>query len=74
MALAGRRRCSLNSRNARVVFDYFTGYKLGLTATTREYLRRFDSAQPGTRDPRNVYKCERLLLRDTYVSLNQFAP
>ena len=50
------------------------GYKLGLTATPREYLRRFDSAQPGTRDPRNVYECERRLLRDTYVSLNQFAP
>ena len=56
------------------MFDYFTGYKLGLTATPREYLRRFDSAQPGTRDPRNVYERERRLLRDTYVSLNQFAP
>ena len=74
MALAGRRCCSLNSRNARAVFDYFIGYKLGLTATPREYLRRFDSAQLGTRDPRNVYECERRLLRDTYVPLNQFAP
>ena len=56
------------------MFDYFIGYKLSLTATPREYLRRFDSAQPGTRDPRNVYERERRLLRDTYMSLNQFAP
>ena len=28
--------------NARAVFDYFIGYKLGLTATPRDYLRRFD--------------------------------
>jgi type I restriction enzyme, R subunit len=26
--------------NARAVFDYFIGYKLGLTATPRDYLRR----------------------------------
>jgi type I restriction enzyme R subunit len=35
--------------NARAVFDYFIGYKLGLTATPRDYLRRFDSSKPGTR-------------------------
>jgi hypothetical protein len=29
--------------NARAVFDYFIGYKLGLTATPRDYLKRFDS-------------------------------
>jgi type I restriction enzyme R subunit len=28
--------------NARAVFDYFIGYKLGLTATPRDYLKRFD--------------------------------
>ncbi len=49
--------------NARAVFDYFIGYKLGLTATPRDYLRRFDSAKPGTRDPREA---ERRLLLDTY--------
>jgi type I restriction enzyme R subunit len=49
--------------NARAVFDYFIGYKLGLTATPRDYLRRFDSASPGTRDPREA---ERRLLLDTY--------
>lgn len=49
--------------NARAVFDYFIGYKLGLTATPRDYLRRFDSANPTTRDPREA---ERRLLLDTY--------
>ncbi len=49
--------------NARAVFDYFIGYKLGLTATPRDYLRRFDSAKAGARDPREA---ERRLLLDTY--------
>ena len=49
--------------NARAVFDYFIGYKLGLTATPRDYLRRFDSSTPKTRDPREA---ERRLLLDTY--------
>ena len=48
--------------NARAVFDYFIGYKLGLTATPRDYLRRFDSSK-STRDPREA---ERRLLLDTY--------
>lgn len=49
--------------NARAVFDYFIGYKLGLTATPRDYLRRFDQANRTTRDPREA---ERRLLLDTY--------
>ncbi|MBM4124808.1 MAG: DEAD/DEAH box helicase, partial [Nitrospira sp.] len=49
--------------NARAVFDHFIGYKLGLTATPRDYLHRFDSSNPGTRDPREA---ERRLLLDTY--------
>lgn len=49
--------------NARSVFDYFIGYKLGLTATPRDYLRRFDANKPATRDPREA---ERRLLLDTY--------
>jgi type I restriction enzyme R subunit len=49
--------------NARAVFDYFIGYKLGLTATPRDYLRRFDNTNPSTRDPREA---ERRLLLDTY--------
>jgi type I restriction enzyme, R subunit len=49
--------------NARAVFDYFIGYKLGLTATPRDYLKRYDRANPTTRDPREF---ERRLLLDTY--------
>lgn len=49
--------------NARAVFDYFIGYKLGLTATPRDYLRRIDQATPTTHDPREF---ERRLLLDTY--------
>ena len=49
--------------NARAVFDYFIGYKLGLTATPRDYLKHFDESNINTRDPRET---ERRLLRDTY--------
>ena len=49
--------------NARAVFEYFVGYKLGLTATPRDYLKKFDAAKPSTRDPREA---ERRLLLDTY--------
>ena len=48
--------------NARAVFDYFVGYKLGLTATPRDYLRRFES-KPNSRDP---HEAERRLILDTY--------
>jgi type I restriction enzyme R subunit len=49
--------------NARAVFEYFVGYKLGLTATPKDYLKRFNSAKPTTKDPREH---ERRLLLDTY--------
>ena len=49
--------------NARAVFDYFVGYKLGLTATPRDYLKKFHKSTPTTRDPREF---ERRLLLDTY--------
>jgi type I restriction enzyme R subunit len=49
--------------NARAVFDYFVGYKLGLTATPRHYLKNFINTSAATRDPREV---ERRLLLDTY--------
>jgi type I restriction enzyme R subunit len=49
--------------NARAVFEYFVGYKLGLTATPRDYLKKFDAKKPSTRDPREA---ERRLLLDTY--------
>lgn len=48
--------------NARAVFDYFIGYKLGLTATPRDYLKRF-TTKAAARDPREA---ERRLLLDTY--------
>ncbi len=47
--------------NARAVFDFFVGAKLGLTATPRDYLKRFD--RQNTRDPREF---ERRMLLDTY--------
>ena len=49
--------------NARAVFEYFVGYKLGLTATPRDYLRGFEALAPGANDPR---ESERRLLLDTY--------
>ena len=49
--------------NARAVFEYFVGYKLGLTATPRDYLKKYDASKPTTRDPREQ---ERRLLLDTY--------
>ena len=49
--------------NARAVFDYFVGYKLSLTATPRDYLKRFDREASTGRDPREY---ERRLLLDTY--------
>ncbi|MFA6902547.1 MAG: DEAD/DEAH box helicase family protein [Gallionellaceae bacterium] len=49
--------------NARAVFDYFIGYKLGLTATPRDYLKKFNKAKSNTKDPREY---ERRLLLDTY--------
>jgi len=48
--------------NARAVFDYFIGYKLGLTATPRDYLKKLDKTK-NTKDPREL---ERRLLLDTY--------
>jgi type I restriction enzyme R subunit len=47
--------------NSRAVFEYFVGYKLGLTATPKNYLRGFDNASP---DDQREY--ERRLLVDTY--------
>ena len=49
--------------NARAVFEYFVGYKLGLTATPKDYLKKFNTAKPTTKDPREQ---ERRLLLDTY--------
>ena len=47
--------------NSRVVFEYFVGYKLGLTATPKNYLKGID---PEGADTQREY--ERRLLLDTY--------
>lgn len=47
--------------NARAVFEYFVGYKLGLTATPRDYLK--GATTSGGRDPRET---ERRMMLDTY--------
>jgi type I restriction enzyme R subunit len=47
--------------NARAVFEYFIGYKLGLTATPRDYLKK--PAGSKARDPRET---ERRMILDTY--------
>ncbi|GHU69089.1 hypothetical protein FACS189450_01280 [Spirochaetia bacterium] len=49
--------------NSRAVFEYFIGYKLGLTATPRDYLKHVDTAALGADDPREM---ERRLLLDSY--------
>ncbi len=49
--------------NSRAVFDYFIGYKLGLTATPRDYLKKFEESSKTARDPREL---ERRILMDTY--------
>ena len=49
------------SGNARAVFEYFVGYKLGLTATPKDYLKNITNAKYG--DPREF---ERRQLLDTY--------
>jgi type I restriction enzyme R subunit len=51
------------SGNARAVFEYFSGYKLGLTATPRDYLKGVDPDKVKENDPREI---ERRMLRDTY--------
>ena len=45
--------------NSRAVFEYFIGYKLGLTATPKDYLKKIENVD----DPR---ESERRTLLDTY--------
>ena len=48
--------------NARAVFEYFVGYKLGLTATPKDYLKKFNSD-----DSENSQRAfERRQLLDSY--------
>lgn len=49
--------------NSRAVFEYFMGYKLGLTATPKDYLKNLDPDTISENDPREL---ERRILLDTY--------
>ncbi|MCC6816195.1 MAG: DEAD/DEAH box helicase family protein [Saprospiraceae bacterium] len=51
--------------NARAVFEYFVGYKLGLTATPKDYLKNVDPQKLSQKDPR---AWERRQLLDTYTT------
>jgi len=51
--------------NSRAVFEYFVGYKLGLTATPRNYLKGIDLTKLNDKDPR---AWERRQLLDTYTT------
>lgn len=48
---------------SRRVFEYFSGYKLGLTATPKDYLKNLDTVQLSETDPRQL---ERRLQLSTY--------
>ncbi len=49
--------------NSRAVFEYFNGYKLGLTATPKDYLKNIENKNLNENDPRAF---ERRELLDTY--------
>lgn len=49
--------------NSRSVFEYFNGYKLGLTATPKDFLKNIDTKVILQEDPREL---ERRILLDTY--------
>jgi type I restriction enzyme R subunit len=51
--------------NSRAVFEYFIGYKLGLTATPKDYLKNVDPQKLSAKDPR---AWERRQLLDTYTT------
>lgn len=51
------------SGNSRAVFEYFIGYKLGLTATPKDYLKNVNASELSVNDPR---AWERRQLLDTY--------
>lgn len=53
----------LGGGNSRALFEYFLGYKLGLTATPKDYLKNIDT--DNFDDPREL---ERRMLLDTYTT------
>ena len=55
---------SLGARS-RKVFEYFIGFKLGLTATPKDYLKSVDIEGIGNSDPRQL---EKRMMLDTYTT------
>jgi len=53
----------LGGGNSRALFEYFLGYKLGLTATPKDYLKHLETDD--ITDPREM---ERRMLLDTYTT------
>lgn len=51
------------SGSNRAIFEYFLWYKLGLTATPKDYLKNIDQKKLNDEDPRNI---ERRQLLSTY--------
>lgn len=49
--------------NSRAVFEYFIGYKLGLTATPKDYIKNVNIKELKDQDPKAL---ERRILLDTY--------
>lgn len=49
----------------RKVFEYFIGFKLGLTATPKDYLKAVDIHSSYSEDPRSI---ERRMMLDTYTT------
>ncbi|MDD2871741.1 MAG: DEAD/DEAH box helicase family protein [Candidatus Gracilibacteria bacterium] len=54
------------SGSNRVIFEYFLAYKLGLTATPKDYLKNIDKAQVAENDPRNLEKRQLLSTYHTF--------
>lgn len=52
-------------KKSRRVFEYFVGYKLGLTATPKDYLKSTNLKSLSDKDPREL---ERRLMLDTYTT------
>ncbi|MCX7661298.1 MAG: DEAD/DEAH box helicase family protein, partial [Candidatus Omnitrophica bacterium] len=51
------------SGNSRIIFVYFIGAKLGLTATPKDYLKNLDEKELAATNPREL---ERRILLSTY--------
>ena len=51
--------------NSRALFEYFIGYKLGLTATPKDYLKNISALELSEKDQR---QWEKRLLLDTYTT------